>query len=192
MKKGFNALIVSSFKKFFTLTSPYLSGCGLDEILFASSISEAQKLLMTKDISVIIINTPLSDGLGLDFATECADKRFYAVLLFSKEELFSRMTEKASPHGIFTLSEKTDSATLSEALLLLISTGRKLYKLESTEEEEISKVEEFKVFSRAKMILISSFGMSEEQAHKYIERRAMESRRTKIEIAQSIINSYGN
>ncbi len=191
MQKEFNALIVSSYKNFFTVTKSYLEGFGADNIFLASSISEAQKLIMTKSISAIIINTPLSDGLGLNFATECADKKFYALLLFAKKDLFGQITEKASPHGILTLPEGTDSATLSEAFLVLMSTAKKLSSLDKDKEKELSRAEDLKISSRAKLILISSFGMSEEQAHKYIERRAMEMRKTKNEIALSIINSYG-
>ena len=191
MKKEFNTLIVSSFRNFFTVTSPYLAGFGTDNIFFAASISEAQKILMTKSISAIIINTPLSDGLGLDFATECADRKFYAVLLFTKKELYSQIEKKASPHGILTLPEGTDAATLSEAFMVLMSTAKKLMTLDKTKEKELSRAEALKLLSRAKLILISSFGMSEEQAHKYIEQRAMEMRKTKNEIALSIINSYG-
>jgi response regulator NasT len=191
MEKEFNILIVSSYKNFFIKIKPYLSGFGAADILTAPSISEAQKLLMTKNISAIIINTPLSDGLGLDFATECAVKKFYAVLLFAKQELFGQITEKAAPHGILTLPEGTDAATLSEAFSVLMSTAIKLMKLDKTKEKELSRAEALKISSRAKLILISSFGMSEEQAHKYIERRAMEMRKTKNEIALSIINSYG-
>ena len=191
MEKEFNILTVSSYKNFFLLMKPYLTGFGADNIFTASSIAEAQKLLMTKNISAIIINTPLSDGLGLDFATECADKKFYAVLLFAKAELFGQISEKASSHGILTLPEGTDSATLSEAFSVLVSTAKKLMCLDKTKEKELSRAEALKILSRAKLILISSFGMSEEQAHKYIEHRAMEMRKTKNEIALSIINSYG-
>lgn len=190
MEKEFNILIVSGFRNFFTLTKPYLSGFGADNIFLASGISEAQKLLMTKSISAIIINTPLPDGLGLDFATECANKKFYAVLLFAKKELYGQIKEKAEPHGILTLPEGTDAATLSEAFSVLMTTGKKLLSLDKTKEKELSRAEALKLSGRAKLILISSFGMSEEQAHKYIEQRAMEMRKTKNEIALSIINSY--
>lgn len=147
---------------------------------------------MTKNISVIIMNTPLSDGLGLDFAIECANRKFYAVLMFTKDELFRQIKERLAPFEIFTLSEKTDSDTLSQALLVLISTAKKLSKLTDENDEQDSKARELKFISRAKMILIGSFGMNEEQAHKYIERRAMESRKTRKAIAESIINSYGS
>ena len=191
MKKSFNALIVSSYRNFFTKISPYLDGCGFDAIFHASCIAEAQKILMTADVSAIIINTPLSDGPGLGFATDCAAKKFYSVLLFTKEELYSQIKEKSAPYGIFTLPESTDCLTLSEALLVLASTAKKLMSLDGTEEKTALLADGLRLISRAKMILISSFGMSENQAHRYIEQRAMEMRKTRIQIAQSIINSYG-
>ena len=192
MKKSFNALIVSSYRNFFIKLSPYLDGCGFDAVFHASGIAEAQKVLMTADVSAIIISTPLSDGPGLDFATDCAAKKYYSVLLFAKDELYTQIKEKASPHGIFTLSESTDCLTLSEALLVLVSTAKKLMSLDGSEEKTNSQADRLKLISRAKMILVSSFGMSEEQAHKYIEQRAMEMRKTSAQIAQSIINSYGS
>ncbi len=147
---------------------------------------------MTQNIAVIVMNTPLSDGLGIDFATECAEKKFYAVLLLAKDILFSQIEAKTSPHEIFTLPDNADEKTLRQSLIVLVSTAKKLEKIKNGNDEQKNKARELKFISRAKMILISSFGMNEEQAHKYIEQRAMESRKTKKAIAQSIINSYGN
>ena len=45
---------------------------------------------------------------------------------------------------------------------------------------------------RAKLVLIECLKMSEENAHHYIERQAMNMRCTKAEIAQSIIRTYKN
>lgn len=45
--------------------------------------------------------------------------------------------------------------------------------------------------SRAKCLLISYCGMSEEDAHKYIERQAMDKRMSRLEIAQDIVRTYG-
>lgn len=191
MKKSFNALIVSSYRNFYIKISSFLDGCGFDEIIHAAGTEQAQKVLMTKDVSAIIISSPLADGNGLDLAAYCADRKFYSVLLFAQDELYSQITEKAAPRGILTLPESTDCLTISEALIVLTSTAKKLLSLEGAEEKQKSKADELKISGRAKMILISSFGMSEEQAHKYIEQRAMEMRKTKNEIALSIINSYG-
>lgn len=112
-------------------------------------------------------------------------------MLFSKEEYHTIIKEKLTPYEIFVMSEKTDEKTLSQALILLIQTAKKLMSI-SDGDKENRKAQELKFISRAKMILISSFGMDEKQAHKYIEQRAMQSRKTKTAVAEIIINLYGN
>ncbi len=50
------------------------------------------------------------------------------------------------------------------------------------------KLEELRLVDRAKCILIALEGMSEEEAHKYIEKNAMDMRMSKKQIAQKIIS----
>lgn len=52
------------------------------------------------------------------------------------------------------------------------------------------KLEDMKLVSRAKLLLITNLGISEESAHKYIEKEAMDSRLTRVEVAQTIIKQY--
>ena len=52
------------------------------------------------------------------------------------------------------------------------------------------KLESLKTISRAKCLLISYMGMSEEEAHKYIERQAMDLRLTRLEVAKEIVRTY--
>lgn len=184
-------MIVSSQRTFFTSFSGEIKANGFDEIYYATCIEEAKKLVLTKEISVIIISSPLTDVAGLEFATECAIKKNCAVMMLVKEEYFRPVKEKLSPYEIFVLEETTDKKTLSQALIVLIQTAKKLIRLADSDKEN-RKAQELKYISRAKMILISSFGMDENQAHKYIEQRAMQSRKTKTAVAEIIINLYGN
>ena len=52
------------------------------------------------------------------------------------------------------------------------------------------KLEDLRLVSRAKLILIQNMSFTEEQAHHYIERRAMDSRRTRAEVALDILKTY--
>ena len=56
----------------------------------------------------------------------------------------------------------------------------------------LSKIEDIRIVDRAKCLLISYLGMSEPQAHKYIEQQAMDKRITKRECADRIIKTYDN
>ena len=53
------------------------------------------------------------------------------------------------------------------------------------------KLKELKLVDRAKWILIDQLKMSETQAHKYIEKQAMDRCVKREEIAENIIRTYG-
>ena len=47
-----------------------------------------------------------------------------------------------------------------------------------------------KIIDRAKCLLIAEKHMSEDEAHSYIEKKAMDTRRDRAEVAQEILDSY--
>ena len=52
------------------------------------------------------------------------------------------------------------------------------------------KLEEIRTINRAKCSLMQYLGFTEQQAHKYLEKQAMDKRYTKIEVAQKVIEMY--
>lgn len=50
--------------------------------------------------------------------------------------------------------------------------------------------EDIKIINRAKQVLITRLSMSEPEAHRYIEKRAMDMRLTKRAVAESILKTY--
>ena len=54
------------------------------------------------------------------------------------------------------------------------------------------KMADIRAVNRAKWLLIEKLGMSESEAHYYIEKRAMDERVPRRELAENIIRSYDN
>ncbi|MGB4438219.1 MAG: ANTAR domain-containing protein, partial [Sedimentibacter sp.] len=52
------------------------------------------------------------------------------------------------------------------------------------------KIEEIRIVTRAKCVLIQYLNMTENQAHRYIEKQAMDMRTTREEISLSILKTY--
>ena len=69
---------------------------------------------------------------------------------------------------------------------LAVSAG-KLREARRENDQLKTEIETVKLMSRAKLILMQHFGMTEKEAHKYIEQRAMESRSSRRAIAENII-----
>ena len=51
-------------------------------------------------------------------------------------------------------------------------------------------MEEIRIVNKAKWTLIDNLKMTEEEAHRYIEKQAMNERATKRKIAENIIKTY--
>ncbi|MBQ7166062.1 MAG: ANTAR domain-containing protein, partial [Treponema sp.] len=54
-----------------------------------------------------------------------------------------------------------------------------------------NKLEEIRIVNRAKMLLISHKGMSEEEAHRHIEQTAMNRCQKRIQVAREIVSELG-
>ena len=183
-------LAVSSSVKFFGQfkAAAEISDC---EILTATSMNEAKKYLLLGGISAVVINCPVGDGFGFDEAAKTADSYGVRVMLFVNQELFDDVAARLDRSDIITVKKPTDRESIREAAKRLMSDAC-TEKSPGRAEREDEKLTELKIISRAKLLLMRQFSMSEAQAHRYLEKRAMDMGRTRKTIAESIIRSYRN
>lgn len=64
---------------------------------------------------------------------------------------------------------------------------RQMEAKQATVEE---KIEEIRLVNRAKWLLIECLGMTEPEAHHYIEKQSMDRRISKREVAETVIKTY--
>ena len=74
---------------------------------------------------------------------------------------------------------------------LLLATKQRLKALEQKTASLEEKMKEIRLVNRAKGLLMDNLKFTEQEAHRYIEKAAMDNCRKKSEIAQNIINTYG-
>ncbi|MFA6841361.1 MAG: ANTAR domain-containing protein, partial [Sphaerochaetaceae bacterium] len=67
---------------------------------------------------------------------------------------------------------------------------RRLVSLRSENSKLQRKIEEIKLVDRAKWALIQYLHMNEQQAHRYIEKQAMDLRQSRRDVAERIIKTY--
>ena len=93
-------------------------------------------------------------------------------------------------YGVFTLSKPTSKSTMEIALKWMISSKERLRQIEKKSSSLEDKMTEIRLVNRAKWLLIGELTMSEPDAHRYIEKQAMNNGVTKREIAENIIKTY--
>jgi len=75
-------------------------------------------------------------------------------------------------------------------LELAIDTQIKLQEVQKENIELKKKIENIRIIDRAKCVLISRLNLSEEEAHRAIEKQAMDMRISKRAIAEGILKTY--
>lgn len=188
----YSVLVVSSGQKINDFLSEVLEPATYSPVVFAKSGGEARNILITQSFDLIIINAPLSDEFGSDLALKLTENAVCAVILIVKSELYDEVSDQVEQFGVLAVSKPTTRPVFMQVLRVSIATLERLRRLEKENKKLSLKLDEIKLVNRAKWVLIEYLKMSEPQAHRYIEKQAMDMRITKREVAESIIKNYEN
>ena len=185
----YSVLLVSASEKLNTAMASALPSTDFWPIRTVRSISQARRLTLENPFDLIIVNSPLPDGSGVQFCIDVCSNSESGVLLLVPGEDYEETYYEALPHGVMTLSRPVAREVLAQSLRLLCAVRERLRsagKAQATVEE---KMEELRLVNKAKWILMERRGMREDEAHKAILRQAMEQRISKKEVAEQIIRS---
>jgi response regulator NasT len=184
----YSALIVSGSES--ARLAELLRNTGITDFYFAQNGGEARRQAFSFEHDMVIINAPLSDENGLELAVWLAENGHSGVLVLIKSESVEFVQEKIGDYGIGVLGKPLHIFELQQFVKYVLA-GRKRYLVMQREMEKLrARLEDIKYIERAKAMLSLFEGMSEEEAHKLIEKQAMNSRLSRREIAQSIIEKY--
>ncbi len=186
----YKVLIVSSSDKLTDTMKTLLPPDRFSPVKVESSVSGARRILLETDFDIVIINTPLKDEFGVNLAIDTAADTGCGVMLCIKAELMDEIAYKTEDYGILTIAKPMTRQAVTQALNLLCATRKRVMKMEEKVHSFEEKLNDIKIINRAKMLLMENMGMTENEAHKYIEKSAMNSRRSKLEVANKIINEY--
>ena len=186
----YSVLIVSATDAFTSAFADLLPETKYFPVHTVSSINAARCTLTEKTYDFIIINAPLRDDIGVRFAIDLCSSRQIAVLLLVKRDIHSDIHDKVAEYGVFTLPKPTSKPTLLQALSWMESSRERLRQLEKKSLSIEEKMAEIRLVNKAKWFLISELSMSEPEAHRYIEKQAMDRCISKRTIAEEIIKTY--
>jgi response regulator NasT len=184
-----SVLIVSSEKGQRSLAQLINARSGGSKLITATSGNEARRILLNQDFDVVIINAPLIDETGQDLAMLVAHQSG-TVLLLIKSDSQGILQPHLEDCGIIVLQKPLNRMSFDQTLALVRITNRRVEELQAENRKLLRKLDELRIVSRAKCLLVAHKGMSEDEAHSYIERLAMDRRETKFAIAESVVKNY--
>lgn len=183
-------LIVSSLQRSLDALNQLLKHCEITTIRSVKSGSEARRLLASKNFDLVVINTPLSDEFGHDLAYTIGSNTDSGIILLVKNEGLDELNHKLSQFGAMCIGKPLDRMLFQQGIRLALSSHYRVAGLQKENIKLHEKMDELFLIDRAKFALIEYLNMSEAQAHHYIEKRAMDSRETKVRIAKDILKRY--
>lgn len=189
-ERVYSILIVSATDSFTSAFADLISEARYSPVDTVTSVSMAKRFLAEKTFDFVIINAPLPDDIGARFAIDTCTTKQSAVLLLVKNDIHADIHDKVAEYGVFTLPKPISKVTMTHALNWLESARERLRQSEKKSISIEDKMAEIRLVNKAKWLLISELHMSEPDAHRYVEKQAMDRCVSRRCIAEEIIKTY--
>jgi response regulator NasT len=183
-------LVMSATEKSRSYFLDFLRACGYTDVSSAKDAAEAGALTDAREYDLCIVNAPLPDADGVTLALRAVRKGNSQCLLIVAEEAAESARAAVEPAGVFLVTKPVKRAALWNAVRSMAVAHNRMSAMREQNETLKQKLEDVKHINRAKSILITGLKMSEPQAHRFIEKQAMERRITKGEMARRVIATY--
>lgn len=189
-ERTYSVLIVTASERFTDSIMPLLPMTDYWPVQTASSMAEARRWLADTEFDIVLINTPLPDDFGMHLAIDICTGSGAGVLLLVKNDHYNEIYSKVVRYGVITLSKPTNRQMVAQNLRILCATRERIRQMQAKQATVEEKIKEIRLVNRAKWLLIECLNMTEAEAHRYIEKQAMDLRISRREAAENIIKTY--
>ena len=158
-------------------------------VLTPSSEAECLGVLVHggADFAVVVQR---EDGRGVEFALKCAAASEATVVFVPVRTLPKMLLDKLTAGGVCVLDAQADDGAC-EMFFGQLASIRTAYGALVRENAGLRrKVLEAQAVGRAKCLLVERRKMTEQAAHRFIEKTAMDNRLTRYAVAKDIIKGY--
>lgn len=163
---------------------------GTNPLRMCMSGAETRRALGEDDWQLLVINTPLSDESGIDLAIDAASHTATSVLMLVRAELADQVQAQLENYGVFVVAKPVARPLFDQAIRYAAVLRNRLMTVCTEKAKLEKKLADVRVIDRAKCLLIQYRGLTEEQAHRAIEKQAMDTRQTRVAVAQTVIDHY--
>ena len=188
-----SVLIVSGKGSMQRASEPYaelLRAASVKQIVVLESAAEARRMILERDFDLVVVNAPLRDESGENLCQDIVSKGASQAILVVKSESFNAVSAVCEAHGVLTVSKPVNNAVFWSALSLAKSARSRILRVQEENTRLKQKIEDIRIVDKAKHILIAHLNLSESEAHRFIEKQAMDLRSSRRAIAEGILKTY--
>lgn len=189
-KSLYSVLVVSSSAKSRESVLSMLPASLYKPVVCASSAGEAKRMMLSSSYDIVVVDAPLPDQFGYELACDISEDTQAGIMLLVRNDIFEHAAQKVERFGVLTVAKPVTKQFFYQTVKLLTATRVRLERVEKKNMSLRDTVEEIRVVNRAKWALIERLSMTEAQAHRYIEKQAMDRRISRREFAEEIIKTH--
>ncbi|MCR4740347.1 MAG: ANTAR domain-containing protein [Lachnospiraceae bacterium] len=179
-------LIVSSSEQFVLLVKRSLAGFVTIDIRKNAVL--ARRCILERYYDIVVIDSPLPDENGEEFAIDVTEKSSASVLLVTPRDGFEDSLSTVTDHGVLVVPKPAPRGRIDKAVRYLIAIQDKIHMLETKARRAEEKLEEMRLVNKVKFLLIEKEHMTEDEAHRYIGKLAMDNGISRGSAARSILD----
>lgn len=186
-----NILIIAKNNDVCSAVSQLLTELEFNKIVTYTSGAVARGI-DTAVFDIIIVSMPLSDEYGLDLVAAIYKNTKAGIVVLAKKDIAEEVQKKLNFTGAYVLPRPFSKAVFLQTIKFSEVAKSNLIRLEQEKEELSQQLQDLKLINRAKALLMEYLKLSEEQAHRHIQKQAMDLRKTQRAVAEDILITYQN
>lgn len=184
----YSVLLVSDSERFNQAITGLLPASAYGPVRTVPSVSAAKRAALERVYDLVIVNAPLQDDFGTAFSIAQCGNRQTVVLMLVRAALQEEIQSQVVDRGVFTLPKPTTQQALTRALEWMTAARERLRRMEESTQTVEQKMQEIHLLNRAKWLLIEQRGMTEPEAHRFLEKQAMDRCVSKRRIAEELLS----
>ena len=191
MKERFYSVMVVNSSPSFCPEIPRLfPETGFYPVKTVTSGVLARRAGLFRTFDIVLVNAPLADDNGLSLALDMAQNTLSSVLLLVPPSLYGSAAQSVKGSGVYVLRKPLPFSLLETSVSFMCASCDRMELLEERRMKTEEKMEEIKLISRAKLVIMEDMHLGEEEAQRYILRKAMDRSISKKDAAADIINAH--
>ena len=185
-------LLISSSEQSTASLVELLRGEGFEPVTVTGTAYGAKQAVESEEYDFICINAPLPDENGIELSYWFAGATRAAVVVIVPQKHADEVNDMLNPHGVLVIAKPINRHLFHHYLQFTACFRTRMLRIEKENAELKTMVEDLKLIDRAKLLLVTCLNMTESQAHRYLEKRAMDLRVSRVEVAKQVIQTYQN
>ena len=184
------ALLVSSSEAQTQRISALLTRARIVPFDHAGSARQALEQFDAGGIDGVLIAAPIAGSSGRELARQLIQRLCMAGRLLAAPEHADTDAALREQSGVLVLPNDAPESLIVQTIRLLTAVRIQLEQMQHKTEKLEAKVADIRIINRAKLLLVQHLQMTETEAHKYIEKQAMDTSMRRRTIAENIIRTY--